>query len=206
MTQEYNEYNDLIKQMKAMPQVNPPSDITKKVMGRLSNEHRLHIGQMLRQTVKQASATSLSRFANADSRARDTSFNFLIAGFFFFFIGAVLFSSIFFIAYESKITGFILLQSILVLMAAISLMIGGVVMTSDSNSSAYWAKWTILIYGILMTASVALIASVVRTTLGGLWVMIFAMGVIVTGMTLLRALSNRAQDIATTLRGELHNV
>ena len=33
MPEEYKEYNDLIKQMKAMPQVTPPSDITQQVMG-----------------------------------------------------------------------------------------------------------------------------------------------------------------------------
>ncbi|PKN65417.1 MAG: hypothetical protein CVU54_18840 [Deltaproteobacteria bacterium HGW-Deltaproteobacteria-12] len=206
MSEEYNEYNDLIQKIEAMPKESPSPDFTQRVMARLANEQHVSIRRMLRRAIKRAGEVSLDRFTGADSRARDACFYFLIAGFFFFFIGSVLFSSIFFIGHELKAIVFILIQSFLVLTAAISLIVGGMIMAVDSQVSAYWAKRTIMIYGVLMISSAVLIASAVKTVFGGLLSLSFGMAVIVMGMTLMKALENRAQGNSKTFTGELHNV
>ncbi len=207
MLEEYKKHKDLIQQIKAIPHVNPTSDITQQVMARLTDEQRVSIRHMLRRAIKRAGEISLARFfTGADSRARDACFYFLIAGFFFFFIGSVLFSSVFFIGHEFRTMVFILIQSFLVLMAAISLIVGGMIMAADSRVSAYWAKRTIMFYGVLMISSAVLIASAVKTVFGGLLALTLGLSVIVMGGTLLRALENRTQGCGSTFRGELHNV
>jgi len=206
MSEEYNEYNNLVKQIEAIPKESPSPDFTQRVMAQLTDEQRVSIRQLLSRTIKQAGEISLDRFTGADSRARDACFYFLIAGFFFFFIGSVLFSSIFFIGHEFRAMVFILIQSFLVLTAAISLIAGGMIIADDSRVSAYWAKRTIMIYGVLMISSAVLIASAVKTVFGGLLSLSFGMAVIVMGMTLMKALENQAQGNSKTFRGELHNV
>ena len=205
MPEEYKEYNDLIKQMKAMPQVNPPSDITQKVMGRLVDDHHSSIRQLMSLAIKQAGEISLSGFVRADSRARDACFSFFITGFFFFLIGSILFCSVLFLGYEPGKSVLILIPSILILMASISLFIGGLIVAADSQASAYWAKRAIIVYGVLMILNSVLIAATVKTILSGLLSLIFAMAVIVMGMTLLKSLENQAQGSSSTFRGEMHN-
>jgi hypothetical protein len=207
MLEEYKKHKDLIQQIKAIPHVNPTSDITQQVMARLTDEQRVSIRHMLRRAIKRAGEISLAYlFTGADSMARDACFHFLIAGFFFFFIGSVLLSSVFFMGHEFRAMLFILIQSFLVLMAAISLIVGGMIMAADSRVSTYWAKRTIMVYGVLMISSAVLIASAVKTVFGGLLALTLGLSVIVMGGTLLRALENRTQGSSSTFRGELHNV
>jgi hypothetical protein len=205
MLEEYNEYNDLIQQIKATLNESPSPDFTQRVMERLTDEQRVSVTHMLRRAIKRAGEISLARFTGVDSRARDACFYFLIAGFFFFFIGSVLLSSVFFIGHEFRAMVFILIQSFIVLMAAISLIMGGMIIAADTTGSALWAKRAIIVYGVLMILSSVLIAAAVKTTLGVILSLTFGMAVIVMGMTLLKALENQAQGSSSTFTGELHN-
>ena len=207
MPEEYKEYNDLIKQMKTMPQVNPPSDITQQVMGRLVDDHHSSIRQLFSRTIKQAGEISLSGFVRADSTMRDACFSFFVTGLFFFLIGSILFCSVLFMGYESGgKAGLILIPSILILMASISLFIGGLIVAADSQTSAYWAKRAIMVYGALMILNVVFVASVVQTVFGGMLVLTCGVAVIVMGITLLKTLENSLQGSSATYRGELNNV
>lgn len=206
MNEDFSEYKDLIRQIAAAPRVNPPLNLTQRVMGQLADEQRFSIWQLLRRTIKQAGEISWARFASADTKAQDACFYFLITGFFFFFVGSVLFTSAFYIGYAPRATGFILLHSILVLVAAISLIMGGMIIAADTPGFALWAKRAIIVYGVLMILSSVLIAAAVKTTLGGLLSLTFGMAVIVMGVTLSKALENRTQGSSSTFRRELHNV
>ena len=205
MKDDFSEYKDLIRRIEAAPQVNPPSDFTQRVMGRLADEQSLSIWQLLQRTLAEAGKISWVRFTSEYEKGRNACFYFLIAGFFFFFIGSMLFSSAFYIGYASRAMGFILLQSILILMAAISLITGGMMIAADIPDTARWAKRAILVYGILMILSAVLIAAAVKTAMGGLTALTFGMAGIVTGLTLLKALETRKKANNGTFAGELHN-
>ena len=193
MDENMDDYKDLINLMKATPKAPVPGHFTQSVMDRLADEQSLSLWQLLRQTLAEAGEISWARLARECEQGRNAYFYFLIAGFFFFFIGSVLFSSAFYIGYASRAMGFILLQSILVLMAAISLVMGSMMMATDIPGTAWWAKRAIMVYEILMILSAVLIAIVVKTTSGGLLALTCGMAGIVTGITLMKALENRKQ-------------
>ena len=205
MDENMDDYKDLINLMKATPKAPVPGHFTQSVMDRLADEQSLSLWQLLRQTLAEAGEISWTRLARECEQGRNAYFYFLIAGFFFFFIGSVLFSSAFYIGYASRAMGFILLQSILVLMAAISLVMGSMMMATDIPGTAWWAKRAIMVYEILMILSAVLIAIVVKTTSGGLLALTCGMAGIVTGITLMKALENRKQGNNGTFTGELHN-
>ena len=205
MDENMDDYKDLINLMKATPKAPVPGHFTQSVMDRLADEQSLSLWQLLRQTLAEAGDISWARLARECEQGRNAYFYFLIAGFFFFFIGSVLFSSAFYIGYASRAMGFILLQSILVLMAAISLVMGSMMMATDIPGTAWWAKRAIMVYEILMILSAVLIAIVVKTTSGGLLALTCGMAGIVTGITLMKALENRKQGNNGTFTGELHN-
>ena len=205
MDENMDNYKDLINLMKATPKAPVPGHFTQSVMDRLADEQSLSLWQLLRQTLAEAGEISWTRLARECEQGRNAYFYFLIAGFFFFFIGSVLFSSAFYIGYASRAMGFILLQSILVLMAAISLVMGSMMMATDIPGTAWWAKRAIMVYEILMILSAVLIAIVVKTTSGGLLALTCGMAGIVTGITLMKALENRKQGNNGTFTGELHN-
>ena len=205
MDENMDDYKDLINLMKATPKAPVPGHFTQSVMDRLADEQSLSLWQLLRQTLAEAGEISWARLARECEQGRNAYFYFLIAGFFFFFIGSVLFSSAFYIGYASRAMGFILLQSILVLMAAISLVMGSMMMATDIPGTAWWAKRAIMVYEILMILSAVLIAIVVKTTSGGLLALTCGMAGIVTGITLMKALENRKQGNNGTFTGELHN-
>ena len=205
MDENIDDYKDLINLMKATPKAPVPGHFTQSVMDRLADEQSLSLWQLLRQTLAEAGEISWARLARECEQGRNAYFYFLIAGFFFFFIGSVLFSSAFYIGYASRAMGFILIQSILVLMAAISLVMGSMMMATDIPGTAWWAKRAIMVYEILMILSAVLIAIVVKTTSGGLLALTCGMAGIVTGITLMKALENRKQGNNGTFTGELHN-
>ena len=205
MDENMDDYKDLVNLMKATPKAPVPGHFTQSVMDRLADEQSLSLWQLLRQTLAEAGEISWARLARECEQGRNAYFYFLIAGFFFFFIGSVLFSSAFYIGYASRAMGFILLQSILVLMAAISLVMGSMMMATDIPGTAWWAKRAIMVYEILMILSAVLIAIVVKTTSGGLLALTCGMAGIVTGITLMKALENRKQGNNGTFTGELHN-
>ena len=205
MNEDFSEYRDLIERIKATPQVPVPDNFTESVMGRLTDEQRLSILQLLRLTLAETGKIPLARFTSECAQGRNAGFYFLVAGFFFFFIGSVLFSSAFYIEYATRAMGFILIQSTLIIMAAIALVMGGMMMATDMPISALWAKRAIIVYYMLITLSAALITVAVKTTMGGLLALIFGIAGIVTGMTLMKAVEKRAQGNNEILTGELHN-
>jgi len=206
MDENMDDYKDLINLMKATPKAPVPGHFTQSVMDRLADKQSLSLWQLMRQTLAEAGEISWARLARECEQGRNAYFYFLIAGFFFFFIGSVLFSSAFYIGYAAPgAMGFILLQSILVLMAAISLVMGSMMMATDIPGTAWWAKRAIMVYEILMILSAVLIAIIVKTTSGGLLALTCGMAGIVTGITLMKALENRKQGNNGTFTGELHN-
>ena len=105
MNDNFNEYKELIQQIKAVPLVTPPSDITQSVMGLLNDEQSLSLRHLLHRALAEAGEISWARFISENAQGRNAFFYFLIAGFFFFFIGSVLFCSAFFIGYSFKDNG-----------------------------------------------------------------------------------------------------
>ena len=204
MDENMSDYKDLIHLMEATPKVPIPNHFTQSVMDRLAGEQSLSIWQLLRRTLAEAGEISWANFTSECGQGRKACLYFLIAGLFFFFVGSVLFSSVFYMVYASRAIGFILLQSILVLTAAISLVAGGMMMATNIPG-ILWAKRAIMFYGILMIAEACLIDAAVKTTSGGLLALTFGMAGIVTGMTLMKALENRTQGNNETFTGELHN-
>lgn len=207
MQEDFSEFKELIQQVEAIQHVTPSPDFTKRLMGRLDGDQHSSIRQLFCRTIKLAGEISLSGFVRADSTMRDACFSFFVTGLFFFLIGSILFCSVLFMGYESGGKAvLILIPSILILMASISLFIGGLIVAADSQASAYWAKRAIMVYGTLMILNVVFVASVVQTVWGGILALTFGMAVIVMGITLLKTLENSIQGSSSTFRGELHNV
>lgn len=206
MQEDFSEYNELVQQLKALSQETPPSDLTQVVMGRLDDFQHSSIRQLLIRTIRQTGEISLSGFVRADSTTRDVCFSFFVTGLFFFLIGSILFCSVLLMGYKSGKAVLILIPSILILMAAISLFIGGLIVAVDSQASAYWAKRAIMVYGGLMILNVVFVISVVQTVWGGILALAFGVAVIVMGITLLKAIEISIQGGSTTFRKELHNV
>lgn len=205
INENMNEYKDLISIMASAPKVPAPDGFTQSVMRRLPAEERLNIWQLLRQTLTEAGEISWGNSTREYAQGRNAFFYFLIAGLFLLIIGSVLFSSVFFIAYTFRAMGFILMQSILVLTAAIMLIAAGMMMAANIQGTAYWAKRAIMVYGILMIADAVLINAAVKTTLGGVVALAFGMAGIVTGTILIKALEKTTQENKGTFTGGLHN-
>lgn len=123
----------------------------------------------------------------------------------FFFIGAILFSSALYIGYAFKATGFILIQAVLVLMAATSLIATGLIMAANMRDAARRAKRAVMLFGILIIANFVFFHAIVKTTSGGVLVMTFGITGILTGMILMKALEQRSQGDNGTFTGGLHN-
>jgi len=205
MNDNMNEYKDLINIMTSAPKIHAPDGFTESVMGRLADEQNLSIWQLLRRSLAVAGEISWDSFTWECTQGRNACFYFLITGFFFFVIGSVLFSSVFFIGYASMAMVFILIQSILVLMAAISLVAAGMMMAANIPGAVRWAKRAIMVYGTLMIADAILIVAAVKTTSGGVVALAFGMAGILTGMTLMKALERRTHLNNGTFTGGLHN-
>lgn len=205
MNDNQNEYEELIKIIKAVPQAAPPPDITQNIMKMLNHGEKLSTWRILYEMIAEAGRISWSRFTGINEQTRNTSLYFLIAGLFFFFIGTVLFSSVFYMGHASKATAFIFLQSILVLTSAGSLLTGGMLVASSIQGSEHWAKTSIGIYEFLMTLAAIFIAVAVKTLPGLLLAVAFTAAVIVTGMILRKALDNRQLENKGSFTGELHN-
>ena len=189
-----SEYKDLIQLMEATPKVPTPDRFTERVMGRLAAEQRLSIWQLLRRTLAETREISWTSFAGECTQGRNACFYFLIAGLFFFFIGSVLFSSGFFIGYTSRAMGFIMIQSILVLMAAISLVAAGMMMAARVPDASYWAKRALMVYGILIIANAFLIQANSKMALGEVFALTFGTTGMLMGMVLMRALQSKTNE------------
>lgn len=206
MQEDFSEFKELIRQVKDIQQVTPSPDFTKRLMERLDDDQHSSIRRLFCRTIKLAGEISLSGFVRADSTTRDACFSFFVTGLFFFLIGSILFCSVLFMGYKPGKAVLILIPSILILMASISLFIGGLIVAADSQKSAYWAKQVIMVYGALMILNVVFVASVVQTIWGGILALTFGMAVIVMGITLLKVIENGIQGTNSTFREELPNV
>lgn len=205
MNDKHNEYEELIKIIQALPQVKPSPDITQKIMKNLDRNETLSTWGMVNQTLIEARRITWSRFTGINKQTRNAAFYFLIAGLFFFFIGTVLFCSLFYMGQATKVTAFILLQSLLVMFSAGSLIIGGMMVASGMPGSERWARTSIRIYEILTIFCTLFIAVAVKTTLGVLVAVLFAAAGIVTAMTLMKALDNSKSEHTRSFAGDLHN-
>ncbi len=205
MEENLHNYNDLTNLMTAAPQVPAPDNFTHRIMANLAAEQKLSAWQIIRQTFAQAGKLSWSHFANEGTHGQNTFFYFLIAGFFFFFLGSVLFSSTFFINYAARAIHFILLQSVIVILAAIALLMGGLMTATEITGTERRAKQAIMIYEILIILSAILIAAAVKTPLSSLFALTFMGAGIWTGITLMKAMEKRDQGNHETITGELHN-
>ena len=205
MEENLHNYKDLTNLMTAAPQVPAPDNFTHRIMANLAAEQKLSAWQIIRQTFAQAGKLSWSHFANEGTHGQNTFFYFMIAGFFFFFLGSVLFSSTFFINFASRAISFILLQSVIVILAAIALLMGGLMTATEITGTQRRAKQAIMIYEILIISSAILIAAVVKTPLSSLFALTFMGAGILTGITLMKALEKGDQENHETITGELHN-
>ena len=203
--ENWSQFNDLIEIIESSGKKQVPDDFTQRLMGRLADNQKLNIFQMLRLTLSQAGQITWMNFVVKENEEDNASLYFLIAGFFFFFIGSTLLSSIFYIAYTPKVTGFILLQAGLILTAAVALIIGGMMIATDVPENENMAKKIIIFYEFLMTCAFVLIASVIKTNAGGLLAITFGVAAISTGIVLMKILENREQVNNEMLTGELHN-
>jgi hypothetical protein len=205
MDEDISKYKDLINLMEETPKITASDHFTQCVMARLTGEQNLSILQVLGRTFSEAKEISWTNFVNKSAQGSNSCFYFLIAGLFFFFIGSMLFSSTFYIEYTITAMGFILLESILVLIAAISLVTGSMMMATGIPGTEKWAKRVIMIHEIMIISCAVLIAVAVKTTCGGLLAITFGITGILTGVALMKVMENRAQGNNETFTGELHN-
>ncbi|HQP26031.1 MAG TPA: hypothetical protein PLP16_12740 [Smithellaceae bacterium] len=200
-----SQFNDLIEIIEHSGQKQVPDNFTPRLMARLADDQKLNILQLLRLTFAQAGNISWVNFVIKEKQEANVSLYFLIAGFFFFFVGSILFSSVLYMAYMPRAFGFILLQSGLILVAAVALIMGGMMMATDVPENEDWAKKIIIFYEFLMTCTSVLIASAIKTNAGGLLAITFGVAAISTGIVLMKILECRSQVNNETLTGELHN-
>lgn len=205
MDEKLNNYKDLINLMSAAPQTAAPDHFTRRVMADITAKQKISLWPMLRQTFTEAGAMSWNKLSHKDTPEQNAIFYFLIAGFFFFFMGSVLLSSTFFIDYANRLTNLMILQSLILLAAAVSLMIGGMIIATDTPDNVNWAKRTIVFYEIMIVLSALLVVMMVKTGSGELWALITISSGILTGMILIKALENNAEENDATFTGDLHN-
>jgi hypothetical protein len=195
-------HQHIINLIKAAPAIEPPEDFTPRVMARLAAAPSLNLWQLLRQALAEAGEISWVSFTQECGQGRNAGFYFLIAGLFFFIIGSMLFSSVFLVGYATKALGFVLLKSILIIMAAISLVIAGLMMVTRVPDAAHWAKRAVMFYGILIIANAFLIQATEKSVSGGIFALTFGVTGILTGMVLMSALTGQTEDNdAALIRG-----
>ena len=205
MNEDFSKYESLIKLMEETPKAPAPDRFTEKVMGRLEDEQRLSIWQLLRRTLAEAGEISWTRFTRECAQRGNACFYFFITGFFFFFIGSILFSSIFYIGYASRAMGFILMQALLVVAAATSLVVAGMMVAANMPGTARWAKRAIMLFGVLIIGNSMIINATIKTTSGGVLALTFGIAGIVTGVILMKALERRTPGNDCTFTGGLDN-
>jgi hypothetical protein len=194
MNEEFSKYKSLITLMEATPKVNVSDGFTETVMSRLS-EPKPALWHLLKLAMLGSGEITVSDFRREYLVENQTCFNFLIAGLFFFLIGATLLASLF---YFPSIKGFVLTQAILILMAAFSLVAAGLVMAARVPDASLWAKRAIMLYGVLIIANAFLIQANSKMALVEVFALIFGATGILMGMVLLRALKSETNE--TTAR------
>lgn len=185
MPEEYKEYNDLIKQMKAMPQVTPPSDITQQVMGRLVDEQELSLLYQLKKAglrfyLGEKNETSISKAA--------CSFYYIMTGFFYLIIGIVSMTGIKKINVELVDINWIGLQPYFAIGIAIWLFSLGVVLKIDGKAGVNAAKYGTMLYIFLAVLNSILLQSYIQIPYAILFVIGLAAASAFMGIMLVKAI------------------
>jgi len=151
---------------------------------------------------------SFRRIHIDETSAQATGFYFLLAGLFFFLIGATLLNSLLYMPYLSHAAIFIMIQSLLVLMASFSLVAPGMMLMANIPHAETVARRAIMIFTIFIIACAMLLNETVKTTTGGLVAVSFAAISVLMGIILMKSIKNKqsASGVNNTLTGELHHV
>jgi len=156
MKEEFSEYNELIQQVKALPQVNPPSDITQQVMDRLVDEQKLSFLHQLKKAglslyLGENNETSISKAA--------CSFYYMMTSFFYLIIGIVSITGIKKINLELADITWIGLQPYFAIGTAIWLFALGIVLKIDGQAGINAAKYGTMLYIFLAVVNSILLQS-----------------------------------------------
>ena len=206
MLDEFNEFIPLIKQIQETTYLAPPKQLTQNVMGRLDTIQEKHsVLWMLKQTIVKTNQMSFSRFIIEGSSLQTSGFYFLLAGLFFFIIGATLLNSLFFMSHISNAMILRIIQSILVLTASISLATPGMMLSVNIPDADQFAKRAIMVFAILIMANALLMNETIKTVSGGAIAFAFAATGVATGIILMKSLKNRTQESNNTFTGGLRN-
>lgn len=206
MNEDINQYKDLISMIQTAPPVPAPESFTQNVMERL-DAVRENPGflWMLKQTIAKTAQMPFSRVSIEDSSVQASGFYFLLAGLFFFIVGATLLNSLFFISLISGARILIMIQSVLVLTASISLVVPGIMLSVNIPDAGRFAKRAIMVFAILIMANALFMKETIKTTSGEAMTLAFVAAGIATGIILMKSLKNRMPENNNTLTGELHD-
>ncbi|OGP64159.1 MAG: hypothetical protein A2169_04250 [Deltaproteobacteria bacterium RBG_13_47_9] len=190
MNENFEEYRELVKLIRAAPKRSASDGFTEKVMNRLVKP-KLEFWTMIKRAMRGSGEITASGFRREYSAENQTCFNFLMAGLFFFIIGTILLSSLF---YSPAIMVSLLTQAILIFMAAFSLVAAGLMLVARVPDASHWAKRALMVYGILITANAFLIQANSKMALGEVFALTFGITGILMGMILMRALKIEANE------------
>ena len=209
MNDDLNEFNIIIKNIQEIPHTSTPVRLTENVMDRINGDLK-HQGffWMMNQAIKGTSKMSFRRIHIDETSTQATGFYFLLAGLFFFLIGATLLNSLLYMPYLSHAAIFIMIQSLLVLMASFSLVAPGMMLMANIPHAEIVARRAIMIFTIFIIACALFLNETVKTTTGGLVAASFAAISVLMGIILLKSVKNKqsASGVNNTLTGELHHV
>jgi len=209
MSDHLNEFKSIIKILQEIPHVSAPNRLTENVMERINDGFEQQgFLWMMKQAIKGTSTMSFRRINFEETSAQATGFYFLLAGLFFFLIGATLLNSLLYMPYLSHAAIFIIIQSLLVLMASFSLVAPGMMLMANIPHADIIARRAIMIFTVFIIACALLLNETVKTTTGGLVAASFAAISVLMGIILMKSIKNKqsASGVNNTLTGELHHV
>lgn len=209
MNDNLSEFKNLIKNIQAMPHAPAPGDFTQKVMGRLNEaSEKQGFWAMLKQALAKTASMSFNPKNIQHASDQAAGFYFLLSGLFFFFIGATLLNSMLYVPRLSGATWIIILQSALVLIAAVSLVAPGLMLAVNLPRAKSVARQAVTIFITLIIICAFLLNETVKTAGGGLVALAFAVIGVLMGIILIKSISNKqsASSVNNTLTGELHHV
>ena len=147
MNNNIYEYNDIIRQIEAAPQVMPPADVTRKVMARLSIE---------KETVpsfsfKRLFPTSLNFGFQSSVTKKECAFYFLLTSFFYFIMGLIMMIGLplpaMIIIHNNEWLSF---QPFFGLLLAAELTVIGIVIHRKGDSALRFVRMGTLLYAALV--------------------------------------------------------
>jgi hypothetical protein len=207
MNNDLNEFSQLIKQIQETPHLDPPERFTQNVMEQINSpQKKPGLLWMLKQTFIKTGQISLKGVSIDEHSVQATGFYFLLAGLFFFLIGAALLNSQLYMPHLSDTVIWIVLQSVLVLLASFSLVVPGMMLTVNIPDADRFARRALLIFMVLIMANALLIQEAIRAASGGAMAIAFTVAGIFTGIFLMKSMKQRFSGDNSTVTGELHHV